>query len=146
MDGGGAAGAGPMSQPVLGTQAADNAAWDEIAAALASASVLIDGVMTTLDSDTAQDLVAAVTPVLVRLVDQAVATARREDGDRLNQVHSWDQVRMLVSRWLAGEVPCGATGRVRSGGPVPLAYESGPCLVAAGHPVPGHDDGAGGHW
>lgn len=134
-----------MSRPVLGSQAADNAAWDEIAAALASTSVQIDGAMGTLDDDAAQDLVAAVTPVLVRLVDQAVTAARREDGDRLNHVDSWDQVRMLVARWRAGEVPCGAVGRPWSER-LRSTYPAGPCLLSSGHGVPGHDDGIGGRW
>lgn len=129
---------------MLGSQTADNAAWDEIAAALASTSVLIDGVMGTLDDDAAQDLVAAVTPVLVRLVDQAVAAARREDGDRLNHVNSWDQVRMLVARWRAGEVPCGAVGRPYSER-LRSTHPTGPCLLPPGHTLPGHNDGDR-HW
>jgi hypothetical protein len=138
-------GAGPMSRPVLGTQAADDAAWDEIAAALASASVLIDGVMTTLDNDTAQDLVAAVTPVLVRLVDQAVAATRQEDGGRLRHVNSWDQVHLLVARWRAGEAPCGAMGRPWSER-LRSTHPAGPCLLSPEHELPGHDDGNGGRW
>lgn len=119
--------------PVLGSQAADNAAWGEIRTAFATAT---PDRITDADLD---DLTGAVTPILARLVDGAVRDARREDGERLRHVDSWDEVSMLIQVWRAGVPPCGAVTR-RLGFPQT-------CLREPGHMLPGHSDGTrGGAW
>jgi hypothetical protein len=82
-----------VSRPTLGSQAADSAAWDEVRAAISFALAEVDGQQgpanyleddyaagwhAAVRDETVDALTAAVTPVLVRLVDQAVEVALHE--------------------------------------------------------------------
>ena len=86
-----------MSRPVFGSQAADNAAWDEVRAALRAEAPV------SLGDDVVDDLAGVVTPVLARLVDQAVAQCGRE----LQAAEHWDEVAVLRCRWLGLPHPTG---------------------------------------
>ena len=86
--------------PVFGSQAADNAAWDEVRNALASAT---PGRISDADLD---DLTGAVTPILARLVD-LMTSSDPTAGTALGEGNPYDKTRAegwdaFESRWKAG--------------------------------------------
>jgi hypothetical protein len=94
-------------------------------------------------SDDGNDMMAEIRAVLAALVRAAeqrgAEKARREDGEHLRHVNSWDEVGMLIQVWRAGVPPCGAVTK-RLGFPQT-------CLREPGHMLPGHSDGTrGGAW
>lgn len=83
-----------MTRPVLGSQAADNAAWEEIRAALRAEAP------DSLHDEVVDDLASVVGSVLARLVDQAVPAGELVRPRRLSagDVLDLDDGQLTVSR------------------------------------------------
>lgn len=88
------------TEPVFGSQTADNAAWAEVRAAIAAEPLTV-----RLDDETIENLTGAVVPVLARLVDQARAQSISECGEELRAAGTWEEVSVLIRGWLNLPLP-----------------------------------------